>query len=413
MSRALPLLCLTLIALLLVPQTHAQQSLDGWPDWVRESMQDEAKKLKFRTVKTPDGDIRTKLPGKSKTPMHNEGVWYFVTDIDAGSLIECYLYTMAQDLAMLTDYMANANVDAVAAQYGSIGTRQIYFLGGGEVAGVPFLAMEWLYSMQNEDQTLVGFSKVRAAAKGELAYVCAHNNIGYRDTLTRVFEEFVSNAEAPDPTDPPYYEEIANVEIDGMSGLSGGVAYVSYTRDDQGYVRAYVAESSLTPVDRATVSTSDSFSVTFTTASGEIVNAMNISVENGEITSDMTLERNDEGNWVSSGTLQGKDIAVALPGDVEPASELQQISMARELFRGDATSVSAKLWMPSFDPTQFLDTTMTRDDADIERQAILSLGPLSYTGHFDEDGNMYDATLAIGPVTVDIERIWSSGSISE
>ena len=412
MSRTLPLLCLTLLALLLLaPQTHAQQSLDGWPDWVRESMQDEAKKLKFRTVKTPDGDIRTRLPGKSNTPLLNEGVWYFVTDIDAGSPVECYLYTTAQDLATLTDYMANANMEAVAAQHDNIGIRRIYFLDGGEIAGVPFLAMEWLYTVEKDGQTLVGFTKVRAAAKDEMAYVCAHNNIGYRDTLSNIFATFVDNTETPYTAAAPFYEEIAKVEIDGMSGLSGGVAYASYTRDDEGYIRAYITESSLTPVDGSTVSTSDSYTVTFTTPAGAIVNALNISVNNGEIASDLSLERNADNNWVSSGTLQGKDFTAELPGDIEPTSELRQIEIARELFLGDERSASAKLWMPAIDPTQFLETTMTRDDEEIERQARMQLGPITYTGRFDDDGNMHNATMNVGPVTLNIERIWSQGSV--
>ena len=410
MRNHLSLLAIALV-LFTVPSAATAQSLEGWPDWVRDSMQDEIKRLKFRTVETPDGSIRTELPGKSKEPVLNDDVWYFATDIKAGSPVECYLFTSSRDLATLTDAMANANMNAIAGQHGSIGTRRIYFLDGGEIGGNPFLAMEWLYTVQGADQTLVGFTKVRAAAKNDLAYLCAHNNIGYRDTLTRIFEAFVVNARVPGQADAPFYEEIATVDMRGMDGMSGGVIYASYTLDDEGYVRAYIADASLTPVDASTVSTGDSFTVTFTTPDGTMVNAVDVTVENGELVSNMSLERNAEGNWISSGTLQGKDISVELPGDIEPISELQQVTMARELFESDATSIDAKLWVPAIDPTQFLDTKMTRDDADVARQAILTLGPLSYTGRFDEDGNMYDATLAIGPVALDIERIWSRGSI--
>ena len=54
MSRILLLPCLALIALLLLaPQTRAQQSLDGWPDWVQERMQDEVAEMTFGNVECP------------------------------------------------------------------------------------------------------------------------------------------------------------------------------------------------------------------------------------------------------------------------------------------------------------------------------------------------------------------------
>ena len=141
--------------------------------------------------------------------------------------------------------------------------------------------------------------------------------------------------------------------------------------------------------------------------------AHSIDVENGEITSKMTLQRNAEGTWLSSGSLQGKELEFEIDGALQPSSEWQQMTVARNLFAGDATSASLLVWTPVIDPTRLLEATMTRDDAEVERQAILTMGPVSYRGRFDASGNLENADMTIGPMTLNIERIWSRGSLLE
>ncbi len=148
MPRTLPMFCLTVLALLLTPAaTQAQQSLDGWPEWVREQMQDEAKRLKFRQIETSDGSFRSKLPGKTTAPEAMEGGWYMTADIKAGVPVECYVFTSARDLATLLDWMATTNVNAVANNHGQLGTRRFYAADSGAIAGMPYLSLEWIYTI--------------------------------------------------------------------------------------------------------------------------------------------------------------------------------------------------------------------------------------------------------------------------
>ena len=55
--------------------------------------------------------------------------------------------------------------------------------------------------------------------------------------------------------------------------------------------------------------TSDSCTISYTDPDGAPISAFDISVENTEITSDLSLQRNENGAWVSGGTMHGKDIA--------------------------------------------------------------------------------------------------------
>lgn len=411
MYRQWQQLPLALLALLLAAATAGADdtaSLDGWPEWVHKAMNAEVKRLKYRDVTTPDESVRASLPGKPLDAEPMEGGWYFATDIKAESPLECYLYTSSMDLATLINIVAEANLEGIAGGLDNVGNRRIYHTSAGAVAGMPYLGLEWLYTVQSDGQTMVGFTKVRAAAKGNHALLCSHNYLGYRDTFARAFTEFVTNTQFDDDTPAPFYEEIAGLD---MNGFGNGVVYTSFTTDEEGVIRMYSAEASLVPVDAATITTSDSYTISFSTPEGALIQAYSIGVENGELSVNMELKRDDEATWISSGVLQGKELAFEIDGAQEPASEWTQLAMARNLFTGNDAAVDALIWMPSIDPTQFLEASMARDDAETERQARVTLGPLSYTGRFDASGNLENADMAIGPVSINIERLWSAGSL--
>ena len=405
------LLIALLGATLFAADSNAQQNdpLQEWPQWVQDAMQKESRRTKMRKVKTPDDSVHTKLPGKLSQLQEIEAGWYFQSDIGAESPLECYLFTEGQDVATLTNLMAEENIKAVAANNNStVDNRRILDIQGGAIEGVPYLALEWIYTIKNESQTAVGFTKVRAASKGDVGYACAHNYLGYRETFAKIFSEFVASTEYEDATVEPYYEEIASMDF---AGRGAGLAYSAFSTDEDGDIKMYVAEAAITPVDAETIVASDSVQVVYSTQDGEMINAVDVTVENGEIVSNLSLQTNDAGNWVSSGTLQGKNIEYEIDGTESPATTIEQIQKTRELFAGDESSVTMGVWVPSADPTRFLPAEIVRDDAEKERQAILTIGPLRFLGQFDQDGSMMNAEMYIGPVTINIERIWSRGSL--
>ena len=405
-----PMLLITLLTLLLAAGTATAQSGDldeSWPDWVREGMEKEIRKLKPRRVKMPVASISTMLPGKSEAPQAIEDGWYFISDIEAGSPLECYIYTTSLDLGSLTNLLANNNIAAVAqGSGGTVGVRNIHYADAGVVAGHPYLALEWIYTVVTGEQVQIGFTKVRVAIKGDMAFACTHNYLGYRDTFARAFSGFVENTDYKVAAPAPYYEEVARLDY---NGFGAGVIYFSLSEDEEGDIRAFSTETSIMPVDSSTLMTSDGITITYTKPDGELINTLNVSVENGEIVSNLSLRRNEADAWISGGTLQGKEIAIELDGAISPASELRLLTTARDLFAGTETSATLDVWVPSADPTQFLQTTLTRDDSEIKGRANVTLGPMSYDGTFDEYGNMEDAVMSMGPIQINIERVWSKG----
>ena len=404
---------IALTAVLLAPASlyaQANGDMQGWPQWVQEGMAKELRKTKLRQVKMPIETISIKLPGKSEPAQAIDDGWYINSDIKAGSPLECYIYTTALDLASLTNILAENNIAAVAqGNGGEVGVRSVHYTDVGVVNGHPYMALEWIYTIVVGTETQIGFTKVRTAVKGDIAFACSHNYLGYRETFAKAFSDFVENAEYEVPSPAPYYEEIATLDF---NGVGAGIAYFSLTEDEEGDIKMFASEATILPVDASTIMTGDGVTVTYTSPDGELYNSIDVSVENGEIVSNLYLQRNDDDAWVSGGTMQGKQIETILDGDISPASELRMITAARELFAGDDTSVTLDVWVPSADPTRFLQATFTRDDAEVERQAEVSLGPINYVGQFDEHGNLADAVMALGPVTVTINRVWSAGTPS-
>lgn len=408
-----PSLLIALLATLLTTADAGAQQKDpmaGWPEWVQKAMKKESRKTRLRAIKTPDGAFKTQLPGKLSAPEEIEGGWYFQSDIKAGSPLECYIFTTAQDLATLTNLIAEINVDAVGSgNNGTVENRNIFHTDAGAINGMPYLALEWIYTIKSDSQTAVGFTKVRAAAKNDMGYACAHNFLGYRETFKNIFSTFVTNIEYEDTAAAPYYEEIATLDL---NGYRSGIAYVAFSTDEQGDIKIYSVEAAITPVSAGTLKTSDSVTATYTTPEGELINTMSVNVENGEIVSNVSLQGNDAGNWVSSGTLQGKTIEIEIDGAISPTTEIGQMATTRELFAGTESSASMDVWVPDADPTRFLKAEIVRNDAEIEGQATLTLGPIRYDGRFDEHGNMIDAAANVGPATIVIQRAWSTGSLA-
>ena len=407
-ARTAPIIVL-LAALLTPTQAYAQAkgSLESWPDWVQEGMAKEVRKTKLRDVEMPIDTISAKLPGKPGVAQAIDDGWYLNSDIKAGSLLECYVYTTGLDLASLTNILAENSIAAVIQTNGAeIGPREIYDTDAGVVNGLPYLALEWIYTMSANEQTMVGFTKVRAAVKGDFAFACVHNYLGYRKTFAKAFSDFTENVEYEATTPAPYYEEVAKLDY---NDIGAGITYFSFTEDSEGHIKTYTTEASIMPVSASTIMTSDSIIISYTSLDGELINSRSIGVQNGELISNLSLMRNEDGDWVSGGTLQGKEITSVLDGTVSPTSELRMITTARDLFAGDETAVTLDAWVPTVDPTSFLQTIFTRDDAEVAGQANVSMGPINYVGQFDEYGSLTTAAMTVGPMTINIERLWSRG----
>ena len=83
---------------------------------------------------------------------------------------------------------------------------------------------------------------------------------------------------------------------------------------------------------------------------------------------------------------------------------------ARELFESDQTQTGFPIWLAAADPTQFLDTTLAKKDADDPMAATLNVGPMVLDGIWDADGSLKSADMQMGPLQMNMERVYVDGS---
>lgn len=401
------LLTATLLAFI---ATTAQAQQDDWPDWLNKAMSKETKRLKYKEVSTDDKKYSFRLAGKPGDSGAFEGGYYWESDIKGEAVLECYIFTEPSDLAALASNLTELGIESQSEANGGgpVANRNVIHLDAGAINGAPFLAIEWLYTMGEAPNTLVGYSKVRAARNGDIIQACAHNFTGYRDTFAKAFEEFVKSAQQPASDMPAYYEEVALMRL-GEQNI--GVARSAYRMDDEGDTQIVTHTASIMPVAPGVVSSDDATTTSWSTADGLLINSYSASAQNGELGHDLQLRRDDEDNWQVSGEMQGKPITATMDGALQPQSEIGQMQTAAALFAGEQQQTTFLAWLPDADPTKMLEGSITRDDAEVANQGTLTLGPLSLSARFDESGSMSSADISIGAAVMTLERIWKNGEL--
>ena len=391
--------------LFLAASADAQQDMSEWPEWLRSAMLEEAKPKRARKVAFADA-ASVKLPGKPQEAQAFESGWYFASEIGAGGTIECYVLTNEPDLATLVIELGEINIDFMSEQYGEVANKGLYDLDAGAIEGKPYLALDWMYTVGEAPEAKAALTKVRVAANDTTIQACVHNGLGYRETLERVFRTFVTSLDYPTTATPAYYREVVKMSF-GEQPV--GVMWMSYTLDADGDTEIRTGDAQLMPVDTGAVRSSDTVSVSYSSPDGQLINKSSATVENGELVTHVDLLPDAEGDWVVSGTFQGKGLTARLDGETVPISELGQQFRAQELLAGDNDEVTMPLWVPEADPTSFLMATIERVDGAGRNNARLAMGPIDLEVEIDETGSMKRGSMQAGAATVHMERIHVEG----
>lgn len=387
----------------------AQEVPDAWPDWLKEAMAAESADLEYHSLDLGEGYLTSKMAGKLLSDAAEiEDGWYLTSDIGSPTPFECWIFRTATDPASMATNIADISVEANVEENGALQSRNIYFLDVGEIDGAPFLALEWFYGLGEAPNTVLGLSKVRVALKGEATIACGHNMVGHRETFAAAFEQLVRDAEIPSNGDGPEYEEIHRYSVGDQSI---GFAHSTFALDADGDTGIQRIEAMILPLDSSTVSTSDGWTMEYSRPDGTIINQLTAESENGELTTNLELSRNEVGTWVVSGTFQGKEIEGEIDSDAEPLSELGQMNAVARLIEDDDRDADTfAAWVPQADPLSFIDGTV-RMSGDGEGGGAIEIGPIEVNANFDRIGSLRQGSMAAGAVTIAIDRIWQRGEL--
>lgn len=415
LHNALRLGCPFLALLALGAAAQSQESGSGarageWPSWLEDAMSEEAPTLRASKVVIGDGAIKSRLAGKpTGKPQAIEGGWYLATDIGTPAPLECWVFTDTIDPATMAANIAELSIQSSVRLNGPLDRRAVYFVDAGAYDGSPYLALEWLYGVGETSELLAGLAKVRVAVESEVTFACAHNSLGYRETFALAFEQFVREAEILGDADEAYYEEII---VQKIGDQPIGIAHSSFTLDANGDTEIMTIESSLMPVDSATLTVSDTWHLGYSRPDGRLINQHVAASENGELTMQLALEPTEPGRWRVSGTFQGKEISHELAAAAHPMSELGQMLAVRNLLADHGRDrVELDVWVPSADPTQFMETEVAFESSGREHGlGELTMGPLAIAAEFDRAGSLLHGRIDAGPSQMFLERVWARGT---
>lgn len=381
----------------------------SWPDWLKEAMAKEYEDIAFEPLSL--GPITTVLPGKITEKQEVQpGRFYASTDDGSGSGFECWFFTDSIDIASSMAAIADVVIETLSEQHGPVGLRNVFHVDAGEIDGSSFLALEWLYTVGEAPETLVGLTKIRAAERNGTHVICAHSLPGYRQSFADGFAQVVRQLNANSEGVDPYYQEIYTLEL---NGLKTGFARMTMSLDDEGDTRIDTTEAMVVPISSTELATSDSTSVSWSTPDGYLINTVDYSAENGELTMDLTLQLDDEGGWVVDGSFSGKEMNEQLGAEGEPVSALGEILAIRRLLREpDAAPIDLAYWIPDADPAAFTNVTIALDsESGAPGAASITMGPLKIDGEFDDNGSMRHGTMNVGGIAFIMERVYTAGAV--
>ncbi len=398
-----------LAVILLAPTAVHAQSVD-LPEWMQKDMQREKKSLKFREVIAGENAYMFELPGKAEAPAAFDGGWYVSTDIKSGSPVECYIFDEEEDLASLVLRVNDIIISNMATTYEKPEqVRSLYGIDAGGIRDTPYLSLEMLYMLGDENtQGVAGLSKTLVATKGETSVACSHNEIGYRDTFMQIFERFIASLSATQQELEPYYTELT---IQSLNDLNVGFFKMTIARDDEGDSLTIVDSAAVIPISTSDLASSDSTLYSWTRPDGTLISATSADAENGEITTNVRIQRNEDGDWLIYGLFQGEEIEYVIDGEETLIGEHGSMLKTRDLLASDDDQTTFKTWVPAADPGKLLAMTIQRVPDIADDAATVSIGPITLTGRFDDNGSAARANMQIGPVNMLLERVWADGSL--
>lgn len=386
---------------------------ETWPKWLQKAMKKDSRKKRTQALNLGDGQIVTRMLGKiAGEPQPFDGGWSVDSDIGAGMVVNCWVFTDPRNLANQLERTHRALIKNIARALDDrpIKEQLPYFVDIGVRDGVPYAGSDWLFTVGDDTDLRVDLSKVRVAKKEGATFACSHPELGYRKAFARLFDTLVDEATINLPGEAPYYREIVQISL---GQRKAGLATLEFTLDADGDTRARAETTMLMQIDARSLIASDTVKVEYSTPDGYVINAYDSNVENGELKSDLALNFNDTDGWLVDGMFGGKQISSPVTAEREILSALGQMRLFARVIEGQQTTpVEFGLWIAEADPATIQTGTIAVGERGANRHpAAVALGPIKMDAALDDAGSVLAATIALGANTMRLERVHVEGSI--
>jgi hypothetical protein len=384
------------------------------PAWLTEARAREAKEMKPVKLKSEDGKFHATVAAKLQTKKIEEveGSYTLTFDIGAPNPLDCELYLDGIDVGTQLREVPSNTFSYLEQSQGKIEAKAIESTDAGVIGEWPFLAANWIYRVKDGEDLRVGALQHVVAEKGDVSISCQFVALGYSKTIHRVMTSLLNSLQFVDAEPSPYFTETAVVEI---AGKPVGVSRVEMTRDSDGDTQMNNELAMLVVMPDGSPSSQDTISVQWIRPDGELINAVHVEVENGELSTDLRLVMK-ENAWHVTGTFKNKEFSAQISGDQEPESPIgQAYALKKRLAATGAigSQLQSMRWTPSADPSRFLKTTTTisKDLGNGHFAVLDSLAGMNIDYVAEAaTGNAVSATVSMGPAEMKMRSVHKSGS---
>lgn len=384
------------------------------PQWLTEARGREGKLKEVREIHSADGWFSAKLPvavpGKIEK---KEGSYSIEFSVGSEITASCEIYPEPRDPAAFLRALAKKTFAGVIEKsQGKVEQSAIEVVDAGQFGTTPFLALRWLYHINDGKESRVGAMKQYVANKQEHSIYCAHIDLGYVHTFESVVSALIASLEFHDrtPVHKPFYRELS---VAKMKGLTVGYTVLTLERDADGDVKAAGSSAVLIPVTPNTVGSLDTFLLEWTQADGTMINAAHIVSVNDVLEADLKLNP-EKGRWHVEGEFKSKKINEIIQSPGLPGSWLSQALQRRVLLRAGAPREATTVVWLSADPIHFTESRISF----LER--IPKSGEARFresTAGMDEDmtvdaatGQILKDVLPLGNQVLTLERLDAQGT---
>lgn len=382
------------------------------PQWLTEARAREGKDVKVRAFGSEDGFFRGKAPAKALNKIvEDDGSYSIAFDMGGETPANCEVIVDGFDLGSILRATAELTFKEVEPAQGKVEQRAIERVDAGVFGSTPYIAIDWVYRVNDGQAPRLGGFKQIAMSKGGHGLYCAHLDLGYAKTFLNAARSLGETIEFAESAPQPYYAEISTAKL-GASRI--GLMIVTMERDEEGDSKVLVSTSLAVPVTPDTLTTQDSSHVQWVRPDGSLINASHVVSENGDVGTNLALTADDDDGWLMKGTFEGKSVESSIPGDRAPETWIAQAQARRSLF-AEKNIVGRELvsyqWTTA-DPTQFVESR-TKVLSVIDPKTISAretLASLSMDVVLDKATGMASkGVMPLGPQSLELERVYVDG----
>jgi hypothetical protein len=393
-----------------------QQTLGAEPQWLTDARAREGKLEELREIHSADGWFSAQLPVAAIGRIEKvQGSYTVEFSVGSATTASCEIYPETKDPAALIRAVAQKIFpEVIEKAQGKVERKAIEVVNADRFGTTPYLALNWLYRVNDGKEARVGSFKQYAAAKENHGIYCQHIDIGYVHTFESVVRALVESLEFHDPTPvpKPFYSELS---VASLKGLRVGYSMLTLVHDADGDVKAENRSAMLLPVTQDTVQSFDSSHVEWTHPDGSLINAAYITSVNDVLDMNLGLKLK-QGVWHVEGEFKSKKIDQNIESQALPSTWLSE-SLKRRAFLGEDSAApreNVSLEWVSVDPIHFTESRdVLLEHPSQTGEAHLRNTTAGIVSNITADattGQLLKAVVPIANQTITLERIDTQGS---